>query len=164
MDKTQKRCKGGHFCIAPGCSNEFYRVKTKNKIVHFHTLPLKRHAVLRRWLAALKRVNPPVSHNARVCSEHFLKEDYVEERVFESERLVVRQTNKLKPEAVPSVFDFSSYKVGCTDRPTQSTSASKELAVRREGRAQRRAHVAEQREVRNAFVTIAIQQQRPQTC
>lgn len=39
--------------------------------------------VLRRWLAALKRENPPVSRDARVCSEHFVNEDYAR-RVFES--------------------------------------------------------------------------------
>uniref|UniRef100_A0A667WSA6 THAP domain-containing protein 1 n=1 Tax=Myripristis murdjan TaxID=586833 RepID=A0A667WSA6_9TELE len=98
-------------------------VKNQGKTVHFHALPLKRQVVLRRWLAALKRENPPVSREARVCSEHFVEEDYVEERFFESGNLVVRRSNKLKSEAAPSVFDFSSYEVGCTDRPTQSDSA-----------------------------------------
>ncbi|XP_037621536.1 protein Wiz-like isoform X1 [Sebastes umbrosus] len=158
--KASKRCKGGHYCIAPGCSNEFYRVKKQGKIVHFHSLPLKRQVVLRRWLDALKRENPPVWRGARVCSEHFVNEDYVEERVFDSEALVVRRTNKLKPEAAPSVFDFSSYKVGCTGGPTQST--SKEVALRRQKRAQRHAHLAEQREDPQR-VNFDIPQKKPKT-
>uniref|UniRef100_A0A667WQN1 THAP domain-containing protein 1 n=1 Tax=Myripristis murdjan TaxID=586833 RepID=A0A667WQN1_9TELE len=109
-------------CSVPGSL-----VKNQGKTVHFHALPLKRQVVLRRWLAALKRENPPVSREARVCSEHFVEEDYVEERFFESGNLVVRRSNKLKSEAAPSVFDFSSYEVGCTDRPTQS--AKKTVAV-----------------------------------
>ncbi len=90
---------------------------------------------------------PPVSHDGRVCNEHFVNEDYVEERVFESGVLVVHRTNKLKSEAVPSVFDFSSYEVGCTERPTQST--SQEVAGRRKERDKQRAYLAEQREVIN---------------
>ena len=54
-EQMKKRLKGGMFCIAPGCSNEFYRVKDQEKPVHFHLLPLKPPPVLRRWPAALKR-------------------------------------------------------------------------------------------------------------
>ncbi|XP_047429079.1 transcription factor E2FC isoform X2 [Mugil cephalus] len=104
--RSIRRQKGGHYCIAIGCTNEFYRIKAKGKLVHFHKLPLKRSAVLSRWLEALRRENPPMGRGARVCSDHFLEEDYVEEKCFEAERLVVRRTNRLKPEAVPSVFNF----------------------------------------------------------
>uniref|UniRef100_A0A3B4TS09 THAP domain-containing protein 1 n=1 Tax=Seriola dumerili TaxID=41447 RepID=A0A3B4TS09_SERDU len=100
---------------APLCSKQ-------RKDCLFLSLPLKRQVLVRRWLAALKRVNPPVSRNARVCSEHFVNEDYVEKMSFESSVLVACRTNRLKPEAVPSVFNFSSYKTGCTDIPTPCTS------------------------------------------
>ena len=112
------RRKGGHYCIAPGCKNEFYRVKAKRKKIHFHTLPVKRSAVLLSWLAALKRETRPKGTDPRVCSDHFVEEDYIEEKTFESDRLVVRRTNRLKPEAIPSVFtadDSSS-----ADRPAHS--------------------------------------------
>ncbi len=67
---------------------------------------------------------------------------------------MVRQTNELKSEAAPSVFDFSSYKVGCTDRLTQSS--SKGVAVRPKERAQQCAHLAEQREVTNKQQIIGL--------
>lgn len=147
MQSCKQRSKGGHFCIAPGCTNEFYRLKAMNKTVHFHHLPLTRKSVLLRWLAALKRKNPPVNSNARVCSDHFLDQDYVEEKVFnESGSLVTRRTNRLKFEAAPTIFNFSSYGIGSTDRPTITVSASK-VAMRLK-RLQRRTHLAEQREVR----------------
>lgn len=71
----------------------------------------------------------------------------MQERVFESGVLAVRWTNKVKSKAAPSEFDFSSYKVGCTDRPTQPT--SKEVAMCHKERAQKRAHLTEQREVQS---------------
>ncbi|XP_031720258.1 protein Wiz-like isoform X2 [Anarrhichthys ocellatus] len=144
------RCRGGHFCIAPGCSNEFYRAKNEGKTVHFHSLPFARHVVLRRWLAALRRGTTPVRRGARVCSEHFVDEDYVGESVFESGVLVVRRTNKLKTEAAPSVFDFSSQKVGCAGQDVTS-------AVRRKKRARRHAHLAAQRKDLQRFTSLILQ-------
>uniref|UniRef100_A0A8C4DSN9 THAP-type domain-containing protein n=1 Tax=Dicentrarchus labrax TaxID=13489 RepID=A0A8C4DSN9_DICLA len=96
--------KGGHYCIAPGCKNEFYRVKAKDKTVNFHKVPLKQRTVLLRWLAALKRTSLPMSDDSGVCSDHFRVEDYIEEKTFECGKLVVHQTNRLKPEAAPSVL------------------------------------------------------------
>uniref|UniRef100_A0A8C4ZY95 THAP domain-containing protein 1 n=1 Tax=Gadus morhua TaxID=8049 RepID=A0A8C4ZY95_GADMO len=69
----------GSFCIAPGCSNEFYRLKESGGIVHFHVIPVKKPEVLRRWLAALKRLSPPMGPGQRVCSDHFIEADYIEE-------------------------------------------------------------------------------------
>ncbi|XP_068585150.1 protein Wiz isoform X2 [Cebidichthys violaceus] len=144
------RCRGGHFCIAPGCSNEFYKAKNEGKTVHFHSLPFKRHVVLRRWLAALRRETTPVRRDARVCSEHFVGEDYVGERAFESGVLVLRRTNKLKTEAAPSVFDFSSQKVGCAGQDATS-------AARRKKRARRHAHLAAQRKDLQRFNSLITQ-------
>ena len=145
--QDRRRQKGGHYCIAPGCKNEFYRVKAKDKTVHFHKLPLKRRTVLLRWLAALKRESPPMGSDSRVCSEHFLEEDYTEEKIFESGKLVVRRTNRLKPEAAPSVFNFSTYNVCSTDRPTYSDNSTTEASVRRRERALKRASQAGKRQV-----------------
>uniref|UniRef100_A0A665VU30 THAP-type domain-containing protein n=1 Tax=Echeneis naucrates TaxID=173247 RepID=A0A665VU30_ECHNA len=90
------------FCIVPGCSNAYYRVKVSGKVVHFHQLPMTKPEVLRRWLAALKRKDPPVGPGRRVCSDHFIPSNY-------------RITNRLKPDAVPSVFDFSGYSSGIVE-------------------------------------------------
>ncbi|XP_056463747.1 ARL14 effector protein isoform X1 [Gadus chalcogrammus] len=93
------------FCIAPCCSNEYYRLKESGRIVHFHAIPLKKPEVLRRWLAALKRLSPPMGPARRVCSDHFIEADYIEEGAFaEDGRFVRRPTSRLKPDAVPTIF------------------------------------------------------------
>ncbi|KAL7392482.1 hypothetical protein ABVT39_025372 [Epinephelus coioides] len=136
--EDERRTRGGSFCIAPGCSNEFYRLKEGGKLVHFHVLPMRRPQVMRRWLSALKRDSPPVGAGLRVCSDHFLPSDYVEEGGFdESGRFVRWPTNRLKPDSVPSVFDFSQYSVGETDRPLHTDTTD----------SQKRASQAEEREV-----------------
>lgn len=108
LQDIRKR-KGCQRCIVPGCENDFYSVKSKNKIIHFHTLPLKRRPVLLRWLSAMKRKKPPANAESRICSEHFVVEDYIEKKSLESGNLVTRRTNKLKPDAVPSVFNFTTF-------------------------------------------------------
>ncbi|KAL7399827.1 hypothetical protein ABVT39_002489 [Epinephelus coioides] len=148
---TGKRVKGGMFCIAPGCTNEFYRVKDREKTVHLNHFP-RQPLALRCWLAAIKRKNPPVIGNATICSEHFVAEDYLEERFFdEAGVLVTRRSKRLKPDAIPSIFDFSAYNDRSTDCPTQSTS---EVAVRRQKRAQRHAQLTVQREFRQKVTRL----------
>lgn len=44
---------------------------------HFHKLPKNVNNVLKQWLAAMKRVNPPMGRCARVCIAHFTESDYV---------------------------------------------------------------------------------------
>lgn len=39
-EKIRKWVSVGMFCIAPGCSNELYRVKDREKPMHLHHLPL----------------------------------------------------------------------------------------------------------------------------
>lgn len=137
---------GGSFCIAPGCSNEYYRVKSKD--IHFHLFPDpdKKPEAFKRWLAALKRKHPPSGTGQRVCSKHFLESDYLKEGSFTDEgQFVWRTTSRLKPDAVPSIFDFSGYSVGETDRPT--TSELSGSAIGRRDRAHKRACQAEEREV-----------------
>lgn len=114
--QDNRRQKGGHHCIVLGCKNEFYSAKAKEKTVHFHKLPWKRSTVLQRWLAALKRKNPPINSQSRVCSEHFLEEDYIKEKAFESDKLVIRPTNRLKADVVPSVFNLTTSDLCSTDR------------------------------------------------
>ena len=139
-----KQRGGGAFCIAPGCTNGFYTAKKSGKNVHFHQLP-KKAELSRRWLAALKRKHPPSGPIQRICSEHFRVTDYVVRGSFaEDGSFVQKTTSKLKPDAVPSVFDFSSYSVGQTDRPTAALSTS---ALQRKDRAQRRTCAAEEQEV-----------------
>ncbi|KAJ8356710.1 hypothetical protein SKAU_G00195040 [Synaphobranchus kaupii] len=72
-------------------------------------------------------------------------EDYEEGYNFDvSGRLVRKRTNRLKPEATPSVFDFTKYSTGSTDRPTQGQSVR---SVHPRERAQKRSNRKEQEEV-----------------
>jgi hypothetical protein len=79
--KSWKKNRGS-FCIAPGSSNKYYRVKESGKTVHFHVIPVKKPKLLRRWLAALKRLSPRMGSGQRVCSDHFIEADYIEEGAF----------------------------------------------------------------------------------
>lgn len=114
--QDKRNLKGCHHCIVPGCKNEIYTAKAEGKHVHFHILPHKRKIVQIRWLATLKRKSPPVNTRSRVCSDHFLEEDYIQEKTFESDKIVVRRTNRLKPEAVPSVFNSTAFDLCSTGR------------------------------------------------
>lgn len=116
-EEQDKRKKvGGQYCIVPGCKNDFHDVKSKGKTIHFHKLPLKRSTLLRRWLAALKIKSPSINSKSRICSQHFLEGDYITEKTLESDKLVVRRTNRLKDDVVPSVFNLATSDSCTTDR------------------------------------------------
>uniref|UniRef100_A0A8C4HMP9 THAP domain-containing protein 1 n=1 Tax=Dicentrarchus labrax TaxID=13489 RepID=A0A8C4HMP9_DICLA len=115
-----------HRCCVDACSN------TKRPRLAFHRFPLVDPERLRQWL-----FNPHMGPNARVCSDHFLDGDYIEEKAFESDKLVTRRTNKLKPDAVPSVFSLTAGNPDSTVRPTGSDSGGTETPVHRRGRTQK---------------------------
>ena len=102
-----KQNRSGMHCIAPGCTNHFYKKQEK---VHYHRLPVANKELLRKWLQKMKRANPPVNCNSCVCSNHFLPEDYVLTEYFnELGEYREQGTNRLMPEAVLSVFEFFQY-------------------------------------------------------
>lgn len=164
--QDRRRQKGGHYCIALGCKNEFYKVKSKDKTVHihFHKLPLKRRTVLLHWLVTLKQKSPPMSSGSRVCSEHFLEEDYTEGKIFDSGKLLVRRTTRLKPEAALSVFSFTGYNLCFTDRPTYSDNSTTKASVCRKERALKCASQAGKRQVRHLATHRNWQVPRHQLC
>jgi len=109
-----KNVKGVH-CVAPGCTNFYYRDALN---VSFHRLPSDKQQ-LKRWLQSLKRKNMPNLHYGRVCSEHFVEEDFVQKGRFkDDESFEMARTNVLKHTACPSIFNFSSYDHTKTDCPT----------------------------------------------
>uniref|UniRef100_A0AAY5L8K0 THAP-type domain-containing protein n=1 Tax=Esox lucius TaxID=8010 RepID=A0AAY5L8K0_ESOLU len=92
-EPDNKRCKGGSYCIAPGSTNSFYRTG-----VHFHVLPLKRQPVLQKWLVAMKHQSPPIAPGSRVCSDHFIMEDYIYKPVYNASVMLTKlKTSCLKP-------------------------------------------------------------------
>ncbi|XP_034084830.1 uncharacterized protein LOC117554485 [Gymnodraco acuticeps] len=149
----RKRSSSGVYCIAPGCTNGFY---TKKEEVHFHRLPLTDEKLLKAWVISMKRSDPPLNHYARVCSEHFKNDDYVHKMRFdESGCLVQYKTSDLKPGSVPTIFDFSTYAVGNTDRPSTSAEQDNDSVNKREVRATKRVASAAEREVKRAVHTAA---------
>ncbi len=135
LNFSEVKRKRGHsgngiHCIVPGCTNYFYNVKRK-KGIHYHRLPVGNKTLLGKWLQNLKRADPPVHSNSRVCSSHFLPDDYVLAGSFtESGEYQTTRTNKLNPDAVPTVFDFSKYSFGKTET-SQRTISNARAAKRR---------------------------------
>jgi hypothetical protein len=104
----------GKHCRAPGCTNFYY--KTTNK--HYHRLPIGDSVRMKQWLHNLKRKNAPKFVSSRVCSDHFIEDDYLKTGSFdENGSFILTSTCKLKPDAAPTVFNFSHYNVSSTDAP-----------------------------------------------
>ena len=113
---------GGVHCIAPGCTNYFY----KGGKQHFHRLPLKNKALLKSWLQKIKRKDPPVNEYARVCSDHFESECYRQKRSFDSSgALVSNATKNLCTDAVPTIFNLAAFSSGMCDAPASSSNVEK---------------------------------------
>ena len=72
-----------HFCSVPDCSCN----SNRDKQLSFFSLPLKRKALLKRWIHVIGRKNLPVNRHTRICSRHFINA---------SKRL-------LRPDEVPSL-------------------------------------------------------------
>lgn len=133
--------------MAPGCSNN----RKNNTRVHYHRLPLSKPSLTQVWLAKMKLAKPPKLEFARVCSVHFMADDYETTGTFDdSGRFVYQQTKNLKPAAVPTLFDFSSYSKGGTDAPSSSTSC---LSARTQ-RMQKRKQQQEQQHVKHLCQVI----------
>ena len=103
----------GKSCMAPGCRNT-----QNNKSVYFHRLPLDRTILLKRWIANTKLKYPPISKHSRICSAHFELDCY--ERDLRAELLGAKPMHRPKEDAVPTIFDFSTYNPNNTDVPSTS--------------------------------------------
>ena len=113
---------GGVHCIAPGCTNYFYKLYNKGGKQHFHShrLPLNNKALLKSWLQNIKRKDPPVNEYARVCSDHFKPECYRQKWSFDSSgALVSIVTNQLCTDAVPTIFNSAAVSSGMFEQRKQ---------------------------------------------
>ena len=88
-------------CCVPGCTN--YSAKSTN--ISYHKIP-KDPQLQKAWISRLRRENLPPLKNCYVCSEHFDNEccesDFMEQLIGEKKR------KRLKVDAIPSIFTFTS--------------------------------------------------------
>ena len=84
-------------CMAVDCNND----SKWTKGISFHGLP-KDDKLKNEWLAKINRVNPTISKNSVLCSEHFTPNCF--ERNLKAELVGVRGKAKLKQGAVPTIF------------------------------------------------------------
>ena len=90
------------YCSAVGCNNDSRYVGSKQG-VSYHRFPTD-DKLLKEWLAKLSRPDLVVTKDSRVFSHHFEPECY--ERDLKAELLGLKFTQrKLKPDAVPTIFD-----------------------------------------------------------
>ncbi|XP_041847818.1 THAP domain-containing protein 2-like isoform X2 [Melanotaenia boesemani] len=82
------------FCSAYGCSNE-RSIQTRSHGITFHRFP-KDGGLRQRWEQAVRRAGFVVTRRSLLCSEHFKPEDFDR----------TGQTVRLRPEVIPSVFNF----------------------------------------------------------
>lgn len=91
------------YCCVPLCKQSGY-LDTSGAKVSFHRFP-RNEDTRKRWMAAIKRDEGPsfqVSMATKVCSKHFVTEDFVP-NVASGQRM-------LRDDAVPSVFSFKKPK------------------------------------------------------
>ncbi|XP_045464103.1 THAP domain-containing protein 1-like [Harmonia axyridis] len=101
-------------CAVHGCTNKY----RNNKKISFHIFP-KNPIILEKWLLSMRRENLIPSKGTRLCSEHFLPEDFV----------VNFGRKTLKHDAVPSIFNFSEHLIS---KPTPSSPTVHDMTNTRE--------------------------------
>ena len=89
------------YCCAVGCPNDS-RFVSKGQGISFRRFPTE-VSLLKEWLAKISRVGLAVTKDTRLCSFHFEPDCF--ERDLRAELLGSKVKRKLKPDAVPTIFD-----------------------------------------------------------
>lgn len=113
------------YCAATDCSNNSKNCEGTG--ISFHRFPANQ-GLRRKWITKcrLGKVNPKAS---RLCSNHFNNNDF--QRDLKNELLGLPLTRKLKPEAIPTIFQ---------SRPLKPPNQAR---VERSGQRERKQMVAE---------------------
>ncbi|GBO15124.1 THAP domain-containing protein 1 [Araneus ventricosus] len=98
-------------CSAYGCVNRSSHPNCKEKGISFHHFPLNDQQKLKMWIEKMKRKSFKPTKHSRICSQHFVEEDF-EYETFTNRRL-------LKKTAVPKIFCFTN-KTNAQTRPRTS--------------------------------------------
>ncbi|XP_069670353.1 THAP domain-containing protein 2-like isoform X10 [Periplaneta americana] len=85
-------------CAAFNCSNAHGYKDKEGRTVTFHRFPLSNESLNQKWIAATRRENFFPTMNHSLCSVHFENSSYLRNYV---------NRRQLKPDAVPTIFDFS---------------------------------------------------------
>ena len=89
---------GGYACVAHDCCNSTESRAQADRVIHLHTFPLENKQLTTQWVIATKLAGFKPTKSDHLCSDHFTKEDYV-----------FSNSSRLKPGAVPSVFNFPAH-------------------------------------------------------
>ena len=97
-------------CAAFGCAN---RIK-KGSGISFHRFPKRGSEIEKQWITAVRRKNWSPSKTSCLCSEHFERSCFIEEKT----------NHRLHINAVPSVFpQFPKHLQNLTSRESLLRSA-----------------------------------------
>lgn len=113
-------------CIVFGCRTG-YRVRAAEKSegklppkLAFHRFPTKHPELFAKWKAALSFMDLSSTTNwerAGVCQRHFTDEDYMTADI--TNKGNPRKRMRLKPDAVPRVFDTTDFPAGCLPKVSE---------------------------------------------
>ena len=95
------------FCCMPNCSNR----SDRESHLSYYSLPLKKKALLKRWIHVIRRKKLPLTINTRVCSQHFVR----------------AEGRRLYPDEVPSLL-LPSMPVSKSRNPPKDRSCNEILA------------------------------------
>ena len=135
-----------HFCCVPGCSNR----SNRESHLSFFRLPLKKKALLKKWIHCIGRKNLPVNSNTRVCSVHFvdavgrlLRPDEVPSLRFPIFHTSVRKDKQRKPPKnrhfLEKAFHDDSDRSALGESPVCDTCTQCEVSVANAGKKLREA-------------------------
>ncbi|GAB6030018.1 hypothetical protein CHUAL_014170 [Chamberlinius hualienensis] len=98
-------------CAVIECRNTG-RLKSTRPDIIFHQFPTRNELICQKWVHLCKRKDKINTKNARICSNHFVADDY--ERDLKNELLGIPTKKLLKSTAIPSVFNGRKPSVSIT--------------------------------------------------
>ena len=108
--KTGGRSWNGHYCCVPGCKNSSSDKKMQDSLgyISYHAFPDALSVKGKQWIRRIHHdpgVNFVVNASTKICSEHFLPNDFIH-----GDLPVQNRRRRLKTNAVPSIFPWKHVK------------------------------------------------------
>ena len=123
-------------CSAYGCHSGYDTQEEEREGISFHKFPVHDKERLQRWISRNPRKDFKVTSYSRLCSLHFVEEDFITGRTDSNERRSKNLTGnltrrRLKDTAIPSVFPNAPSYLSTSSTSERSTSASSEKRLKR---------------------------------